>query len=173
MRTTQRIITALALVATAGAGTDAWAKPGAPADVPPVVSGNVRYEVPHFVTPCTPEQNGGCVVAYDNSSNAQLWAVQIYCTKYDSDLEQDVQDVFITSLTLDGNGQLQVSNERGKHFTIDPATQKVSGDARGCGGGASGCGYATTRTGAPCLAFLVVIGLVGLVVSRGKKANPR
>jgi hypothetical protein len=144
-----------------------------PADVPPVISGNVRYEAPPFTTPCGPKQNGGCVVAYDNTTNAQLWAVEIYCTKYDSSLEQDVQDVFITDLVLDTNSQLQVTNEAGKHFTIDPTTQKVTGDARGCSEkSSSSCSYAGRWNTLPAW-LLAIVGLVGLVGGRGRGRRPQ
>jgi hypothetical protein len=117
----------------------ASAKVPAPPEVPPVVDGTVRYEAPPFDTPCDPHQNGGCVVAYDNTTNEQLWALKVYCTRYDPGLEQDVQDVFITSLTMDSQQQLQVANQRGQHFTISPATLEVTGDSRGCGDQAGGC----------------------------------
>jgi len=160
-RTTRSFLAVVMFCLTGFGAADAWAKREPPADVPPVVSGNVRYEAALFMTPCDPNQNGGCVVAYDNTSNAQLWAVKVYCTKYDSYLEQDVQDVFITSLALSSTSQLQVSNEAGKHFTIDPTTQKVSGDTTGCSGrSSSGCSYAPSSSQT---SWLVVCGLVLLL----------
>ena len=120
----------------------AIAKRAAPADVPPVVYDGARYEAPHFSNPCG--QNGGCVVAYDDATGAQLWALRVYCTQYDPNLETDVQDVFITSLAVE-NGQLNVTNEKGLHFAIDLHTQDVSGDARGCQeAAAAGCTYSPT-----------------------------
>jgi hypothetical protein len=136
----------------------AFAKRAPPTDVPPIVDGNVRYEAPHFGNPCG--QNGGCVVAYDDASNAMLWSVQVYCTHYDPGLEADVQDVFITSLAAQG-GQILVANEKGQHFTIDPATRRVDGDARGCGD-SEGCGLLATRS-TPLAGWIVgVLGLLGL-----------
>jgi hypothetical protein len=127
------------------AASSASAKRMLPPDVAAVINGSVRYEAPHFNTPCA--QNGGCLVAYDNTTNAQLWAVKVYCTKYDPSLEQDVQDVFVTSLALE-NAKLQVANEKGQHFAIDPQTQEVTGDARGCEQQipSGGCSYAPSRT---------------------------
>lgn len=168
-RTTRWFLAVVMFCTTGFAAT--WAKRVPPADVPPVVSGNVRYEVPHFMTPCTPNQNGGCVVGYDNASNAQLWALQVYCTKYNPNLEQDVQDVFITSLTLDANNQLQVTNEAGKHFTIEPTTQKVTGDATGCSEkSSSGCSYTGDRSETPMLLLLSALGIVGLAGVRRLRA---
>lgn len=169
MGTTQRITMMLAFCATVLAGVEVWAKPGPVPDVPPVISGNVRYEAPHFMTPCDSKQNGGCVVAYDNTSNTQLWAVKVYCTKYDVDLEQDVQDVLITSLTLSTSNQLQVTNQAGKRFTIDPTTQKVTGDATGCGS-SSGCSYTPGRSEMPMALVLSGIGLAALLGVRRLRA---
>lgn len=149
------------------ASTVAMAKRQAPAEVPPVTNGNVRYEAPHFTNPC--DQNGGCVVAYDNATNAVVWSIRVYCTHYDTSLETDVQDVFITSLAVE-NGQILVTNEKGRHFTIDPATQQVTGDARGCDGGTSGgCSYLAARP-MPTAGWLVgalgVLGFVGILLRR-------
>jgi hypothetical protein len=123
---------ALALLTLAGA---AAAKRAAPFVVAPVVKNGIRYEAPHFGNPCG--QNGGCVVAVDGSG-AQLWDVKVYCTHYDSAKERDVQDVFITGLSLEGDS-LAVSDEQGRHFSIDLDTHAVSGDPSGCN--ASGCSY--------------------------------
>ena len=147
--------------------TNAIAKRAAPADVPPVTIGNVRYETPHFTNPC--DQNGGCVVAYDNTTNGVLWSVKVYCTHYDTSLETDVQDVFITSLAIE-NGRILVTDEKGRHFTIDPATQQVTGDARGCDGGTSGgCSYLAARpmtTAGWLVGALGVLGFVGILLRR-------
>ena len=146
----------------------AFAKRTAPAEVPPVVDGNVRYEAPHFSNPCG--QNGGCVVAYDDSSNAMLWSVQVYCTRYDPNLETDVQDIFITSLAVQ-NGQILVTNEKGQRFTIDPATRRVDGDARGCDG-SDGCSL-LARPWAPRTALaaagLGFLGLAGMILRRKRR----
>lgn len=132
-----------------------------PAEVAPVVNGNVRYEVPHFSNPCG--QNGGCVVAYDNATNVLLWSVKVYCTHYDPGLEQDVQDVFITSLSVE-NEKVQVANEKGLHFTIDPVTLKVTGDERGCAeGSSSGCSYLPARSIETSGGIIGIVGILGLL----------
>lgn len=118
-----------------------WAKRPPPADVAPVSYEGLRYEAPHFNNPCG--QNGGCVVAFDEKTGTQVWSLKVYCTKYDSDLERDVQDVFITSLVID-SGRLVVANEKALQFSIDLASRAVTGDARGCddGTGCTTCGQA-------------------------------
>ncbi len=88
----------------------ALAKRASPAEVPSVVDGNVRYEVPHggFGNPANPcGEIGGCVVAYDNTTDVLLWSIKVYSITYDPDVEEDVQLLFITSLCLE-NGQLLV-----------------------------------------------------------------
>jgi outer membrane protein assembly factor BamB len=158
-------LTGVATVALTSA--NAVAKRLPPADVPPVTSGNVRYEAPHSANPCN--QNGGCVVAYDDTTNAVLWSVKVYCTHYDTSLETDVQDVFITSLAV-ANGQVLVTDEKGRHFAIDPATQQVTGDARGCDGVTSGgCSYLALRS-RPTAGWLVgalgALGFAGILLGR-------
>jgi outer membrane protein assembly factor BamB len=153
-------------------GTFVFGKRAAPAEISPVVSGDVRYEAPHFNNPC--EQAGGCVVAYDNGTNALLWSVKVYCTLYDPGLEQDVQDVFITSLSVE-NEKVQISNEKGLHFAIDPATLKVTGDERGCAeGSSSGCIYLPARsiaTSDGIIGILGIIGLVGILVRSRRRSR--
>jgi hypothetical protein len=68
-------VTIVSFLAAALAAPNIGAKRTVPVDVPPVVIGDVRYEAPHFNNPCN--QNGGCVVAYDNASNAMLWFVEV------------------------------------------------------------------------------------------------
>jgi hypothetical protein len=109
----------------------------APQEISPVVFEGVRYEAPHFDTDC--DQNGGCIVAYNDANGKQMWYLKVYCTQYIPDLETDVQDVFITALRVE-NEQLVVENERGLRFIIDPETRSVSGDATGCSEPDAGCG---------------------------------
>jgi hypothetical protein len=144
----------------------ALAKRAAPAEVPPVVLGGVRYEAPHFDNPCG--QKGGCVVAFDVVTGAQLWFVKVYCVAYDKNLEEDVQDVFITSMMAGGPG-LAITNERDHRFSLDLQTRAVTGDVLGCehtnlgqGSMSGGCSYGTRPAGATLwiLAAMVVLGLV-------------
>jgi len=158
---------AFAVATVALTSTHAMAKRAAPADVPPLMIGNVRYEAPHFTNPC--DQNGGCVVAYDTLTNAVLWSVKVYCTHYDTSLETDVQDVFIASLVVE-NGRILVTDEKGRHFAIDPANQEVTGDARGCDGETpGGCSYLATRP-IPTTGWLVgafgALGFAGILLRR-------
>jgi hypothetical protein len=144
----------------------AFGKRVPPPPVAPVVSEGVRYEAPPFSNPCG--QNGGCVVAFDDATGAQLWSLKVYCTQYNPNLESDVQDVFITSIVVNER-QLAVTDEKGRHFSIDPATRQVSGDARGCQeSGASSCSHlAKSPRGADVAMGCCLLGLL-IIVRRSR-----
>jgi len=146
----------------------AFAKRLPPADVPPVVVGDVRYEAPHYQNPCG--QNGGCVVAYDNAGNTQLWAETIYCVHYNPDLEQDVQDVFITSLVWE-DGKLRIVNEKDQQFTLVPGTRQIAGGQRDCSNGSSGCSLGGPHLdGAFSLTMVAVIAMVARMAHRRRRS---
>jgi hypothetical protein len=93
----------------------AEAKRGAPAEVLPVTVGNIEYSAPH--------RNGthrkmGLLEARDLKSGKLIWSRQIYAVKYDPDLEGDVQDVFIKSITVEGNN-LIITNDRNSKYQLD------------------------------------------------------
>jgi hypothetical protein len=97
--------------------TPALAKRGAPKPVPPVVAGAVEYSAPHELM--------GFVVATDSGSRKELWRERIYTIKYVPDLEKDVQDVFITTLVIEG-ASLIVTNEKAESYALDIATKKIT-----------------------------------------------
>ena len=91
------------------------AKRGAPSEVLPVTVGNIEYSAPH--------RNGthkqmGFIEARAPKSGELIWSRQIYAVKYDPDLEGDVQDVFIKSITVEGNS-LIITNERNSKYQLD------------------------------------------------------
>jgi hypothetical protein len=93
----------------------AEAKRRAPAEVLPVKMGNFEYSAPH--------RNGthkqmGSIEAHDLKSGKLIWSRQIYAVKYDPDLEGDVQDVFIKSITVQGNN-LIITNERNSKYQLN------------------------------------------------------
>ena len=93
------------------------AKRAAPSPVAPVLFKGVQYSAP-------PEAMG-FVVATGISSGKELWRVRIYEVRVDPKLERDVQDVFITALTLKDD-TLIVTNERGEKYALDLKTRKVT-----------------------------------------------
>ena len=105
----------LALVTLALALT-ADAKRAAPKEVAPVTKDGVAYAAPADLM--------GCVRATSEKSGNVRWFKQIYVVKYDTDLEKDVQDCFITSLRFEGD-KLIVTNENGDEFQLDPQTLTV------------------------------------------------
>ena len=90
---TQIVILSLLLV------PNVFAKRPAPPAISSIRTDTAMISVPHF-----PEgfrkQNGGFVEARDPKTKELLWRVQIYETVYEDELEKDVQDIFIKSITL-------------------------------------------------------------------------
>jgi hypothetical protein len=92
------------------------AKRAAPQSVAPVVADTVEYSAPHELM--------GVVVATDRQSRKKLWQKRIYRVARNPALESDVQDVFITSLAIEGNA-LIIRNERGDQYVLELSTRKV------------------------------------------------
>ena len=97
-----------------------------PKAIEPVTCGGVRYEALRWGKERDLGQNGGFVVAVDENSGDELWLQKIYEVVYDNEMESDKQDVFITKLELDENGEeLLISNERGKQFSMRLSDRRV------------------------------------------------
>ena len=64
----------------------------------------------------------GCVTAHGNNLS---WWKQIYVIRYDTVLETDVRDVYITSLKIK-DGNLIVENERGYIYSLVLNTLEVT-----------------------------------------------
>ena len=60
----------------------------------------------------------GFIEASVPKSGELIWSRQIYTVKYDPDLEGDVQDVFIKSITVQGN-HLIITNERNSKYQLN------------------------------------------------------
>ncbi len=88
----------------------------APARVPPITWRGVRYEVNHAKM--------GIVEAREAGSGKLLWERKIYSVFYLPLLEKDVQDVYITSLSLRGT-RLLIVDEKKRVYELDPVTRKV------------------------------------------------
>ena len=83
----------------------------APAEAKPVIHNSIRYTAPHWGIAEGHEQNGGLVQAWDVKTRKMLWEIQVYKTEHNDKLERDVQDVFITSLTIKDGKLLYSMNE--------------------------------------------------------------
>jgi hypothetical protein len=103
-------------------------KRSGPEPVDPVSNAGIRYEVVHWGKGRGLEQNGGYVAAIDEASGNELWLLRVYEVNYDSDMEDDKLDVFITRLSLSPAEQrLVVENEHGERYNVDLRNRQVSG----------------------------------------------
>lgn len=93
-----------------------YAKRKFPEDVQSVTHAGIRYEAPHFDV--KRKQNGGYIKAFDQNTNKHLWTVQIYKTTYQSSVEQDVQDIFITSIKIKER-TLFIYDEKNRIFQLN------------------------------------------------------
>ena len=108
------------------------AKRAAPKDVPPIITDNATYSAPHVRMPQFSMRNPGFVEAHHPKTKKLLWRIQIYNIKYDPALEQDVQDVFIKTMSLDKkNNSLLISDERSRTYVLDLTTKKVAREVSG------------------------------------------
>lgn len=100
-----------------------------PPDVEPVVIDKLRFETLPWGRDRGLGQNGGYIVAYDAGTGAELWILKVYEVAYDPKLEQDVQDVFIVSMSKSFFGdKLLITDERGNHYRVDPSDRSVKRD---------------------------------------------
>lgn len=97
-----------------------------PDDVPPVTIGGTRYEVIHWGRERGWQQNGGYIAAVDAASNRERWTLKVYDVTYDPALEEDVQDVFIESMTATPAGNaLVIQDEKGRRFIVNPQARSA------------------------------------------------
>lgn len=94
--------------------TNIQAKRSAPAPVEPVSFEGIRYEVSGM----------GVVLAWDEKNNQELWKKKIYEVSHKSNLETDVQDIWITKLEV-AKGVLLVTNEKKNVYEVDLTTGEV------------------------------------------------
>ncbi|HEY5892563.1 MAG TPA: hypothetical protein VIT91_04970 [Chthoniobacterales bacterium] len=122
MNLSSSVITPLIAVFLIFAGTHpVLARRAEPKSVEPVVIGSVRYSV------SSSRKLMGFVIAVDVFSGKELWRQRIYRVPINPFLERDAQWVFITSLARRGQ-TLLIGNERGKYYTLDLITRKVTMD---------------------------------------------
>ena len=98
----------------------------APEEVPVVKTDRAVISAPHFPAGYR-VQNGGFVEARDLGTNKLLWRVQVYQTVYDNELETDMQDVFIKSLSLHQNQKLLIlTDEIERVFVLNLESKVVT-----------------------------------------------
>jgi len=91
----------------------------APSKVEPVIHEGVRYFAPND------DGRRAYIEAWDGQTNRKLWDLTVFTNRIDPTLEEDVQWVFITSLSL-RNDMLVVTFERGKTYQVDLKTRSVT-----------------------------------------------
>jgi hypothetical protein len=99
----------------------------APKAVNPAKGKKIRYEVVQRAKARGFGQDGGVIAAIDTASGKELWTLVVYSTPYDPKEEEDVQEIYITRLSLNQDeNQLVVENEARKSFIINLKTREVS-----------------------------------------------
>lgn len=86
-----------------------------PPDVAPLLQDGVVYAAPHSPNPCGTV--GGCIVAFSAATGERYLIEELYRTEYDPLLEKDGQEVYITSIELNGDSII-VTDELNRRFTI-------------------------------------------------------
>ncbi|OMH38405.1 hypothetical protein BGP75_08750 [Motiliproteus sp. MSK22-1] len=105
------------------------AKRVAPPSVDPVTIKGVRFEVIHWGKERGFSQNGGYIAAIDPDSGQELWTLKVYDINYDTEMESDVQDVFIECMSKTFfSGKLKITDEKGRSYIVDPETRIVQLD---------------------------------------------
>ena len=89
-----------------------------PAKINPVIHEGVRYIAPND------DGRRGYIEAWEIQTNKKLWELTVFTNRLDPKLEEDVQWVFIKSLSQQ-NGMLIVTSERGKTYQVDLKTKAI------------------------------------------------
>lgn len=97
-----------------------WAKRVPPKPVSPVVHAGVTYSA-------AGDGREGYVVATETSTGKELWRVKVFTVRIKSGMEEDVQWVFITDLSLDSNALL-IRDEKSRCYRLDLDKRRVKKD---------------------------------------------
>src|SRR5436305_3424224 len=97
----------------------ALAKRSAPPRVEPAIHDSIRYVAPND------DGRRGYIEAWDVQSNKKLWELTVFTNRIDPKLEEDVQWVFVKSLSI-RDGGLMVTSERGATYHIDLNTRAIT-----------------------------------------------
>jgi hypothetical protein len=113
---TRLILTLLALVLLPCLASG---KRSAPALVLPVIHEGVRYVAPND------DGRRGHIEAWDVETNKRLWDVTVFTNHIEPGLEEDVQWIFISVLSI-RDKTLVVTSERGQIYQVDLNTKAVT-----------------------------------------------
>ncbi len=71
-------------------------------------------------------QNGGYIAARDAKTREERWILKVYDIEYDPVMEEDVQDVFIETMSRNPKGEvLDITDEKGRRYQVDVAALTV------------------------------------------------
>ncbi|HEY2902462.1 MAG TPA: hypothetical protein VGL59_17900 [Polyangia bacterium] len=102
------------------------AKRVGPPDVPSVRVGALVIAVLPWGKARGLDQNGGYLTVSDATTGKEQWVQKVYDVAYDAKMEEDVQDVFIESLTAGpAPSEVTVADERGGIYRVDLTTHLV------------------------------------------------
>jgi hypothetical protein len=120
-----RLVPVILLLAMTTIPATAFAKRQPPKPVKPVAADGVEYHVLHdrFSEGGIPAGIRATLEARDLKSGKAAWSVRLYEIRYDQNLETDVQDVYVTSLRIDGD-TLHVTTEKDP-LAVDLKTRTV------------------------------------------------
>lgn len=89
------------------------ASSSAPAEVEPVIYRGVKFTAEHE------SPTIGYVTAYDAKTGNKVWHKNVYEVTINNRIEEDVQWIFITRLSINQEGKLKVTTERGAVYLLD------------------------------------------------------
>ena len=96
-----------------------------PVEVAPV--SNNTYRVANVIrfSFCHDDIHGsGIIEVYDAGTGAFLWWMRIYKVHHNDGLEEDIQNVYISEMTIDDD-LLIITNERGMVFSVNLSTKEA------------------------------------------------
>ena len=95
--------------------------------VDPVEAGGIRYQVLRAARSRGFTQNGGIIAAIDIASGNELWTLTVYQTSHDAMEEADVQDRYITEMSLSGDQkQLLIKAENKRSYAVNLGDRSVT-----------------------------------------------
>jgi len=113
---TRLLLTLAALVLLPSLGLS---KRTAPATIAPVTQEGIRYIAPND------DGRRGYIEAWDIQTNKKRWELTVFTNHIDPNLEEDVQWVFIESMSL-RDSMLIVTSESGKTYHVDLKTKAIT-----------------------------------------------
>ncbi len=97
-----------------------------PAIVPHIEHNGIRYEAEQSGPRLGYSQDGGIVAARDAATGELQWSRRVYPVHYDTSIESDKQEVFISAMTLNRDGaSILIANEAGERFELRLSTCEV------------------------------------------------